>query len=258
MAAYLGFDWLSILNHLEAKEPDVSVRTNDINDMIAIYAVRGTKLEKIVKKMNPEGVKRVEAAKVKYGIKENAENPSDVTLGRIAAIFPQVMIGLLEAGITVPLGKKPAGLPVYYACNQGPCLMENDDFKEEWQVWFQNNNKVLNGKKAQMSDEKSESWYFIFKNSEVIPMVMRAAILKKTLDNARKIKTSQASSTTTVPVTKTPVNPQTSQAILQATNAQLQALAQPQAQSTSTQGSLMTGSGGNLTTVGKKTGGTKS
>jgi hypothetical protein len=184
--AYSGFNWVAILAFLLKTEPDKVKRTNEINDIIAFYVMRGTKTAKALPKMEQEGRARMEAVIVKYSIKENAQGPEDVTMGRIASIFPQVVAGFLLVGVARVIGKVPTSLPKEYCSNQGPSLMENETHKEAWISWFRSAHKVLN-KGAKMSEDKAADWFNIFYNSDIIPMAERAKIMGNARTNATKL-----------------------------------------------------------------------
>ena len=152
---YQGFDAKAFKRTLRSFEQDTVVFELDIKILITFIAVRGTKIQKAMLKMKPEGVSVINEVKVKYGITDSRpSDPHDITLARIAACFPDRLCQLYKSGHGRIVGNIPRGLS-QSLCHPSAASVIPRSFKKTyklWCKWRKSFSAVINNGKSKRDD----------------------------------------------------------------------------------------------------------
>ena len=152
---YQGFDAKAFKRTLKSLEQDAAAFDLDIKILVIFIAVRGTKIQKAMLKMKPEGVSVINEVKAKYGISDSKPNtPNDVTLARIAACFPDQLCQLYKSGHGRIVGNIPRGLS-QSLCHPSAASVIPRSFKKTfklWCRWRKSFSAVINNGKSKKED----------------------------------------------------------------------------------------------------------
>lgn len=171
---FIGFNPNNFYINLRKIEPNDSIFTKDLKQLLVISANRGTKWDKAIKKMHPDGVKIVNSLVSKYKIKTNVpSNDKDVTFGRISATFPNLVSDLIVKGYGRVVGES-GDCPKALCHTAGASLIPKSDIKlfKSWCSWRESFAKVIKSKSSNEYDE-------IVWNSDLFTESDRQKIIKK-------------------------------------------------------------------------------
>jgi len=155
---YQGFDPKFFRKFLALVEKDKKKLLDDMRTLMIVYLSRGTKIGgKMMVKTSIEGVKFLTELKTKYTILDTGKGASgmtdrSVTLGRIAAAYPETCAALLCSGQfkdqVMDVAKKPhASVPVYLKFAQGASLIPkvSTGLYDSWVKWSEDFNSIITG-----------------------------------------------------------------------------------------------------------------
>jgi len=114
---FIGYDANVLFKHLKDIAKDKQVLIEDCIMLCMCYAVRGTKLSKIVQRMGDVGKAKILELQQKYQIKDSAQgkNSTTVTLGRVASLMPPIPCQMYFLG-KGKLYNIKTDLPAAYLC----------------------------------------------------------------------------------------------------------------------------------------------
>lgn len=162
------------LNNPEwAKEPQMRFKRHMIN-LCLLYVVRGTKIESIKKRTNTDALASLTTLLSTYVIVETKKSGSlgkdDVTLSRVAALFPVICVRINSLpGITRYVGKtspKDLKIPVAYCLTVGAAVIPGEKFSD-WLAWAYEYDEVVNEKGDK--DKVKRFSEIAVKNSKIPP-----------------------------------------------------------------------------------------
>jgi len=171
---FVGFNPGSFYINLRKIEPNDAIFIKDLKQLLIISSVRGTKWDKVIKKMHPDGIKIVNSLVNKYKIKTSIPTgDKDVTFGRISATFPNLMSDLIMKGYGKIIGDS-GDCPKALCHPAGASLIPKSDMKlfKSWCIWRENFARVVKSKSSPEYDE-------IVWNSELFTESDRQRIIKK-------------------------------------------------------------------------------
>ena len=152
---YQGFDAKVFKRTLRSFEQDSVTFDLDMKILVTFIAVRGTKIQKAVLKMKPEGISVINEIKAKYGISDSKPNsPEDITMARIASCFPDQLCQLYKSGHGRIVGIIPRGLS-QSLCHPSAASVIPRSFKKTfklWCKWRKSFSAVINNGKAKRED----------------------------------------------------------------------------------------------------------
>jgi len=198
---YTGFDPIEMRKKV-AKEGTASA----IFFCLATVSQRGTNASKMKNKTTPEGVKKFEQAVKDLSIDTTAKGsnigPDVVTLGRLAACFPEVTARIFKKyGNSNKFGYS-GDLAHYLMFPQAPSIMDKESDYKMWKEWNEKFTKVINPPKKKKKESKDEDespvtdFGEIIYNSKLFNSDDRKRIMDKLRSDESKIKVrSQAEST---------------------------------------------------------------
>jgi hypothetical protein len=145
---YQGYDPKVTEGELRRLQKEKKISDAQFNmDMAALiiwYIYRGSRLTgKAENRTDAEVLKVISKLKARYEIKDSNGNTkpnyklTDITLARIAGVFPHAVGNYLQKGLGRILGTKPANLPRAYAWPGGAALIPktNQPMFDLWMQW---------------------------------------------------------------------------------------------------------------------------
>ncbi|CAK9302850.1 unnamed protein product [Gordionus sp. m RMFG-2023] len=113
------FDPHKLLQFLLNITPDMKILVKDMNLLATLFAVRGTKINKILNTVGAEATNKIRELRDKYQIVESGKNTSSVTLARIGQIWAfNICRACFEGDILDPVDKSlPDGFPKAMRCS---------------------------------------------------------------------------------------------------------------------------------------------
>jgi len=164
---YQGYDPQVTYIQLKAKANTLGVSQEqfyaDIRALLMWFVVRGSRLTGKAETRTSENVLEVMSKlKVRYEIKDSGGGKSpnykltDITLPRIAGVFPHVVGDFLNRGYGRILGAKPNDLLRAYAWAGGAALIKEDDRPtfDKWLSWSKNFDAIIKGDKPATEEGK--------------------------------------------------------------------------------------------------------
>jgi len=157
MFAYTGFDPSFIMKHMIRRaEGNFRDLFRTIHLIICFVIIRGTNVENAKKKMDKNGIQLITAIMAKYQIK-GTSSKERITIGSIAACFPQVYASILAKKLLPPIaGITIDGFRSYYQFPGAPAIIPEDDAesKANWIEWSVRFSKIVS---AKHSDKKTDA-----------------------------------------------------------------------------------------------------
>jgi len=147
LIAYQGFNPTEFIRHLRAIEPDESILGQEMQVLCLLAVNRGVKISKVTQKMKPEGVRIINALASKYRVIDaKPRSPTDVTISRIAATFPNSCGHHLAKGRGRVIGEKHPDLPIVFCFPAGGSLIPSTYVRTiaAWKEWRQSFSNVIN------------------------------------------------------------------------------------------------------------------
>jgi hypothetical protein len=173
---------------------------SDLQYLLTVNLIRGTKIASIEKKSSVAFVKTWKIVSVKWNIVDTGKPnstlaPSDITLARLAALFPQLCIRIRFTGLkekkmpTIAVDAVPKGLPLELCYAGGAALIPNvkafDPLFEKWLKWNKAFDGVIKSKSvkkdgttALSSDSELRSYASLSRGSPIMSLPQKLKYLK--------------------------------------------------------------------------------
>jgi hypothetical protein len=177
---YQGFDARQCFENLKGKAKNSGKNQEDFRKdmvmLISVYLMRGTNIENIKKKMNSEGMRKLNGLIATYGIMRRPNKGDDITIHRLASIFPLIAFSILSKGIAMP-SVTIDSLPVFLSFPQAPALLlSNSTYKRDWILWYETFSKVINAKVQNYvvpKREDLEKWWDMYNSNSLMTIAKR-------------------------------------------------------------------------------------
>lgn len=177
---YQGFDPLVVMNEIRSK---ASKNQRDLKkDLMALVScgiVRGTKLEKAMKKCSPKVQVNLSTLMIIYGIKDSAPTSrTDITMARILALCPHLVARVIKGAKGHYFAATPLPDPLRTLCFPGagaliPKGPEWAPILAHWRTWCAMFSKVIGAKSTAGVDYQT-----IVHNSPLIPDQVRVRTME--------------------------------------------------------------------------------
>nr|WAK73578.1 nucleoprotein [Phytophthora palustris bunya-like virus 11] len=140
-----------------------------VTQAIILYLMRGTSMK--TKKMSEDGVQLMRTLRQDLRLVIKPTKVDDVSLHRIASLFPRQVMLILQSGKVQP-SVTTETLPSYLSFPQAPALMKRDSpMRAGWISWYRLFSDTINsGTRGyqQMSLEEAERWFELYRSKSLI------------------------------------------------------------------------------------------
>jgi len=156
---YMGFDPIKMRSQIAQKAD-----ANDLFFVLTLVSTRGTNASKLKIKTNPDSLKKFDKVVKNLDIdvtKKGSNIASDVvTLGRVAACFPEIIARIYKKGKISNKFGYSGDLANYLMFPQAPSIMDKEEDYNKWKEWNEKFTKTINPpkkkKKSKKTDEEEE------------------------------------------------------------------------------------------------------
>jgi hypothetical protein len=147
----------------------------DMSNLVLIMILRGTNLIKIKQSMSDKGQVKLEELRSRYKLQTKANKPDDVTLQRVASLFPGLMQKAMKASGHQSIVTDTV-LPAELRFTQAPALLPpNSRYKSDWEDWYKKFTVIINRKNKNFKESEidAEHWWQIYNTKSIVSMIAR-------------------------------------------------------------------------------------
>jgi hypothetical protein len=177
---YQGFSVAAVHKHMKQKCPTANNLSEDLNFILAFFAIRGTNVTKQLNRTEPEAAKKLEKLIKDYGITTTRYGVTIgkdvVTPGRLLQSYAPFIQKMMIAGYGRLLIPDYVGIDRMYQFFGASSLIKSDDLYTKWLAWATEADKIINGARANADNVKkfgdiaraNSKWN---KTRDVVPLI---------------------------------------------------------------------------------------
>ena len=175
---FQGFDYEKMWNHLLVTKAnnDADLLKKNVVKALVWWAKRGTNITKGAEKSSDAGKTLINSLQNFFGFvkKEGGRyTPTDVTVGRLVAMFPVLAANIMRKLNVSPLGSVPTGFPRFGCFASAPALIptelwasDSSNVRQQYIKWAVSFDKAIKpGTLGKVTDEERETQILRYANS---------------------------------------------------------------------------------------------